>query len=103
MIQEQRRGSGRPPDHPAATKIGTATKRYRDQRNTHVEGDEVTARGFYGPPAGRRTLGAIVVPLCPHCRCMHLHRGDHGGLRTGSCGKTYRIVLAGSQRGRWAR
>jgi hypothetical protein len=30
---------------------------------------------------------------------MHLHRGDHGGQRTGSCGKTYRIIIAGRGKG----
>lgn len=60
--------------------------------------------GFAAPPAGRRTRWAIVVPTCVHCGSLHLHRalGEHDGVRTGSCGKQYRVVLAGSKRRLWS-
>lgn len=63
-----------------------------------------TAQGFATPPSGRRVLWAVVVPTCPACGHLHLHRstGRHGGRRTGSCGATYLVVLAGAKRGRWA-
>jgi hypothetical protein len=62
------------------------------------------AKAFAAPPAGRRTLWTIVVPRCPSCSHLHLHRatGPHPGRRTGSCGSTYLLVIAGSKRGRWA-
>lgn len=75
------------------------------QRNPSARPREVLASGFAAPPAGRRTKWAIVIPTCPFCGYLHLHRaaGDHGGRRTSSCGREYRVVLAGSKRGRWAR
>jgi hypothetical protein len=60
--------------------------------------------GFAAAPAGRRTRWAIIVPRCVWCSGLHIHRAlaEHGGIRTGSCGKAYRVVLAGNKRGRWA-
>lgn len=65
---------------------------------------QLIASGFAAPPAGRRRLWAVVIPTCPACGLLHLHRstGQHGGTRTGSCGAEYRVVLAGDKRGRWA-
>lgn len=50
--------------------------------------------GSYYPPAGRRTLGVVVVRSCPACHQMHLHRAEtvgsaHMAERVGSCGATY--------------
>ncbi len=60
---------------------------------------EVIARGFYGPPTGRRRLGAA-LPQCLHCGYLRLPRwaGPRGGQHVGSCGGAYRVVLAGDKR-----
>jgi len=62
------------------------------------------AKAFAAAPAGRRTLWTLVVPRCPSCSHLHLHRatGPHPGRRTGSCGAAYFLVIAGSKRGRWS-
>jgi hypothetical protein len=62
---------------------------------------EVTAVAYLSPPIGRRSLWAVVVVRCPICSHLHIHRstGPHGGRRTGSCGTSYRIVIAGRRRG----
>lgn len=52
-------------------------------------------------PAGRRTRYVQLVPACPNCRGAHLHRSPEpvtGGMRTGSCGRRYRLVPARSAR-----
>jgi hypothetical protein len=56
------------------------------------------------PPAGRRRYWALIVVRCVHCAHLHQHRatGPHGGLRVGSCGRPYRVVIAGAKRARWA-
>lgn len=60
--------------------------------------------GYASPPAGRRTLWAIVVPSCVGCGTLHIHRagGAAGGYRRGSCGARYWVKIAGAQRARWA-
>lgn len=65
-----------------------------------AKGHPIEARGFAAPPAGRRTTWALVVPQCPFCGHLHLHRakGKHSGLRVGSCGRMYQIILAGQRR-----
>lgn len=60
--------------------------------------------GFAHPPAGRRRYWALIVPTCYWCRHLHQHRatGPDGGLRVGSCGRRYRVRVAGNKRRRWA-
>jgi hypothetical protein len=98
-MTERQRG---PAITPGPVNASATTKRHHDHGSRPAE---VVARGFYGPPAGRRALGAIVVPIGPFCGHLHLHRstGPHGGRRRGSCGTEYVIRLAGYRRGRWAR
>ncbi|SFO52626.1 hypothetical protein SAMN05216207_10786 [Pseudonocardia ammonioxydans] len=63
------------------------------------------AVAFAHPPAGRRHMWAIVVPTCPACSHMHLHRSaaaPEEEVRIGSCGAAYRLRLAGAKRRRWA-
>lgn len=71
------------------------------QRTTPAEQRKVTTGGFAAAPAGRRTSWAVIVPRCPFCQHLHLHRatGPHGGRRTASCGREYVIVLAGRGKG----
>lgn len=80
--------SGAPPQGPA----GSAALARSQVHGQHSRG-HVAAGAFY-PPAGRRTLGVVVVRCCPKCRQMHLHRAEtvgsaHMAERTGSCGATY--------------
>jgi hypothetical protein len=54
----------------------------------------LTAHGVWYPPSGRRHLGAVVVPFCPACAHLHLHRAVRvgsvdGHVRVGSCGAAY--------------
>lgn len=84
-----------------ATTAPTTTKtRHQEspiQSTTPAGQCKVTARGFVAAPAGRRTFWAVIVPRCPFCQHLHLHRatGPHGGRRTASCGRAYVVVLAG--------
>lgn len=93
------RGHGSQPKAPAAQMISAATKQHQGHRSAsaHPCQADVVARGVYGPPAGRRTLGAIVVPSCPFCGYLHLHRSTvaRGGHRMAGCGREYVVVLAG--------
>jgi hypothetical protein len=62
-------------------------------------------QAYAAPPIGRRRMWALVVPDCPWCRHLHLHRatGREGGLRVASCGRPYRLRVAGTRRARWAK
>jgi len=78
--RERGGGPGYHPEAPTTTVIGTATKQ-PDQAHRSTQGGqaEVVARGFYAPPAGRRTIDATIVPSCPKCLFLHPHRENHGG------------------------
>ncbi len=81
--------------------IGTTTNGHHDHGNASGRQDAGIPRvaGFAAAPVGRRRPWMVIVP-----RCLHTHRanGNHGGIRTGSCGKVYRVVLAGNKRARWS-
>lgn len=73
---------------------GAAIQSDRAGRGQHSRG--LVASGAFYPPAGRRTLGVVIVRACPSAtfRQMHLHRAETAGSahmaeRTGSCGATY--------------
>jgi hypothetical protein len=67
-----------------------------DDSATH----ELIAVAYASPPIGRCQRWVLIVPRCPACAHCHVHRstGPHGGRRTGSCGASYSVVLAGWQR-----
>ena len=92
---------GVPAQHPAPE---TSRHQAADQSEGSAE-RLARAKAFAAPPAGRRTLWTLVVPRCPFCAHLHLHRGTgpHPGRRVGSCGTAYFLVIAGSKRGRWSR
>lgn len=83
----------------AANKISAATSEHQNHRNTQRQRPQVFAAGFIAEPIGRRTEPALIVPRCPKCLCLHLHRG-RGDQRTGSCGATYTVIIAGGKRAR---
>jgi hypothetical protein len=87
-----------PGDEDRPSGINTLHGTDRDQRTP--DDRPVVAFGFAAAPAGRRTKWALVIPQCPHCFRLHLHRADgpRGGLRIGSCGRVYRVQLAGWRR-----
>jgi hypothetical protein len=93
---------GRAPHHkaPAAEPNTPNAADQPEQRQAQPSAHLVEVRGFAAAPFGRRRFWAIVVPSCPHCGYLHLHRaqGEHGGDRTGSCGRGYRVVIAGQKR-----
>ena len=110
MTHRQQR-SGAPPPRERPAPEGSSHRHSAGQPDGSAyphHGEQVRAvpdvPGFAAPPAGRRTRWAIVVPACVHCGSLHLHRsaGEYDGIRTGSCGKPYRVVLAGSKRRLWA-
>jgi hypothetical protein len=97
----QRSGAPPPGEHPAS-KINAAAKQHdHHQRTTPDRRREVhPARGFEGPPVGRRALGAITIPACPWYQHLHTHRatGSSSGRRTDSCSKEYVVVIAGHRK-----
>lgn len=109
-----RRRSGGPPqtpatDSPVAAKTPVnADRSLSDGHSNPLEraiADVPEVVGFAYAPGGRRHLWALLVPVCAHCGLGHLHRGagPDGGLRVASCGKPYRVRVAGSKRRRWSR
>ncbi|MGH3627886.1 MAG: hypothetical protein ACRDRL_10665 [Sciscionella sp.] len=55
-----------------------------------------TARAELYMPGGRRRQWAALVACCPRCHHAHLHRAERwhdlaGEIRTGSCGRSYRL------------
>jgi hypothetical protein len=95
---------GAPPssERPALTTIGCqATEPHQDMPPEDQRRKVVVAVAFVAPPSGRRRLHTLVVVRCPRCGAMHFHRstGAHGGQRTGSCGASYVVVIAGHGRG----
>lgn len=75
------------------------------ERNTGSRQGVLIAPGFISPAIGRRHLALVVIPRCPACSYVHVHRSNAVnvvGKRTGSCGATYIVRIAGSKRGRWS-
>lgn len=93
----RRNERGGPVAHgPASEKIGRhqATEP-QSQPNAADRQKLPRVAAYAAEPAGRRSMWAIVVPHCARCGHLHLHRstGQHGGIRTGSCGAEYVVVL----------
>jgi hypothetical protein len=92
VIPSMQRGGAPPPRARPASKNQAATK----QPNTADDSALVTVV-ITSPPIGRCRRLVLVVPRCPACSHCHIHRSadPHGGRRrTGSCGKSYQVVLA---------
>ncbi|MCA1671731.1 MAG: hypothetical protein LC799_05850 [Actinobacteria bacterium] len=91
--------------------VSDAPSTSRRQAAGHPDGNPepcqklVRAKAFAASPTGRRTLWTLVVPRCPFCSHLHLHRatGPHPGRRVGSCGESYFVLISGSKRSRWSR
>lgn len=84
--------NGGPAEAPVGSARARSQVRPQDSRAGRVRG--LVAAGEFHPPAGRRTLGVVVVRSCPACHQMHLHRAEtvgsaHMAERVGSCGATY--------------
>jgi hypothetical protein len=97
-VKREERG---PAHHESPLKISRHQATDRLDRSSPAGQREVTAVAYSSPPIGRCSLWVLIVPRCPSCLHTHVHRssGDHGGRRTGSCGATYRVVIAGRGKG----
>ena len=99
MSPDRRNGS--PPQGAAAKEIKhhSSTDHHDDSAGRRQRG--LIAVAFASPPIGRRSMWTLVVSRCVACGYVHVHRvaGSHGGRRTGSCGVSYRIVIAGQRKG----
>lgn len=81
--------SGAPRQESAAEQVTTtevqATARHRPSASARLY-----------PPYGKRHQWTALVRCCPWCEHAHLHRGEAwhelaGEVRTGSCGRSYRL------------
>jgi hypothetical protein len=102
MTSPKREDPGRLTGVPTTYETGTDAKQVTDpgHRSAPARHQRVTARAFLAAPIGRRQQHALVVPTCPRCAHLHIHRaaGPHGGRRTGSCGATDTVIVAGRKR-----
>lgn len=89
MSPPQTRNGGPPAGPAAAThQIHTATK----QEIHAQDATAVRVAATFLPPAGRRTLGVLIVRRCAFCAAGHIHRGA-GGLRRAGCDRGEYVVV----------